>query len=596
MVAQMKENILKSLTHPELALTNLSAEKLIAKLQNGIFNDINYNTQEPTWGWLTHTKQLSELAGNSSVLTNHKADILKALQLFLDTAPTHNNIWYQQIGLPRYLGRLYLLLENDLCDETKKTLLSYIQEGALYKNQELLTRWTGTNLLWAVMNNVMYAVIVNDLTQIPQGIEKVTKELVYHHNLEYGIQEDYSFIPYPTQYYINETPYSFTRGCAQLVFALQKTEYQIPVDALWVLGFYFVFGLWYGHRNNAYDYLTLGKDLSSPNAIDTEKLRQTMWMYLTVDEMVCRDVMAEQFASLSYEMYSLRADIYSYSTNTYTKRQATFHLSCMGTSDTTKLDMNNLLDNGLSANFYAGGATCIMANGEEYKNIFPVWDFTHIPGTTTPEEINIHFKGIENAYCGGFSHKDYGVLYQDINYNGVTGVTARFFIDGMMIALGANICCEKHTAVTTTINQCWQTEDIIPFNNGVYQGRMLYATLDEQQIQTTGIEKEGCWSEIGANQPQKQSGNVCTFTIPHGVRPNGASYAYAVLPAISKGSAEERLEELFKQVKVVRNDQDMQAIEYKNKIYCVFHKNGIYHLERYNHFVANGPSVHVFDN
>lgn len=597
MVTKIKENILKSLTHPELALTDLSAEARFSQLQNGSFCDIDYNCVEPQWGWFTHIKTLSELAGNSCVLTNHKADIISALQVFLNAAPGHNHIWYQQIGLPRYLGRLYLLLEDDLTDETKNALLTYIQKGAFSQNQELLNTWTGTNLLWVVLNQVMYSVIVNDLSPISQGIDKVTEELVYHHNLEYGIQEDYSFIPYPNQFYINETSYSFTRGCAQLVYALQKTEYQIPIDALWVLGFYFVFGLWYGHRNSGCDYLTVGKNLVFPNGIDTEQLRQTMWMFLTVDEMVCRDVMAEQFASLSYEMYSLRADKYSYTTNTYVNRQATYHLSCVGTSKkTTKLDFNNLLDNGLSANLYAGGATCIMANGEEYKRIFPVWDFAHIPGTTTTEEINNHFQGIENEYCGGLSHNDYGVLYQDINYNGVTGVTARFFIDGMMIALGADISCDKEIAVTTNINQCWQSDDVMPLTNGVYQGRMLYATLDGQPIQTNCCKKQGCWSEIGANQPEMQSGKVCTFTIPHGVKPNGASYAYAVVPAVSKGGAQERLETLLKLVKVVENNQNMQAIEYKNKVYCVFHKNGIYHLERYNHFVANGPSAHIFHN
>ncbi len=596
MVAQIKENILKSLTHPELALTDLAAQSVVDQLQDGKFCNIDYNEQEPVWGWFNHVKQLSELAGNASALIKHKDDILKALNLFLNNAPAHTNSWYQQVGLPRYLGRLYFLLENDLSDKTKNDLLTYIEKGAFAHASSLLTLWTGTNLLWTVMNNVMYGVITNDLSQVPLGIEKITKELVYHHNMEYGIQEDYSFIPYPNQYYVNETPYSFTRGCAQLVYALQKTEYQIPVDALWVLGFYFVFGLWYGHRNSGYDYLTLGKAIGYPGSVDTEKLRQTMWMFLTVDEMVCRDVMAEQFASLSYEMYSLRADKYSYTTNTYVSRQATFHVSCVGTGPNTVIDQNNLLDKGLSSNLFAGGATCFMANGEEYKDIFPVWDFAHIPGTTTPEEINKNFKGVENTYCGGFSHNDFGVLYQDINYNGVTGVTARFFIDGMMIALGAGITCDKEIPVTTNINQCWQTEDLVPFGNGIYQGRMLYASLDEQQIKAESYDKEGCWSDIGCNPPKKQKGNVCTFTIPHGTKPNEASYAYAVLPAVSKGNAEERLQEIGKLVKVVQNNKNMQAIEYKNKVYCVFHKSGIYHLERYDHFVANGPSVHVFHN
>ena len=67
-----------------------------------------------------------------------------------------------------------------------------------------------------------------------------------------------------------------------------------------------------------------------------------------------------------------------------------------------------------------------------------------------------------------------------------------------------------------------------------------------QEIKVDSCEKEGCWSSIGTNQPNKQSGKVCTFMIPHGTKPNGASYAYAVVPAVSKGGAEDRLEEVIK--------------------------------------------------
>ena len=82
MVTIIKENILKSLTHPELALTDLSAEARFSQLQNGSFCDIDYNCVEPQWGWFTHIKTLSELAGNSCVLPSIKLILFRLCKCF----------------------------------------------------------------------------------------------------------------------------------------------------------------------------------------------------------------------------------------------------------------------------------------------------------------------------------------------------------------------------------------------------------------------------------------------------------------------------------------------------------------------------------
>ncbi|MBR3844052.1 MAG: hypothetical protein IKM39_00935 [Clostridia bacterium] len=595
MITKIKENLLFSLCHDELALSYADAQELLDQIDKDQFTNLNYEEDAALWAWFSHVKNLAEIAGNRQIMANtsHKTILLHALQFFLKETHTHENSWYQQIGLPRYLGRLYFLFEKELTAPQKDSLLSYIEKGSISANPQLTQIWTGTNLLWVAMNNLMYAVIMGDASLISVGIEAVAKELTFHDNTKPGIQTDYSFIPYPTQFYIQETAYSFVEGCAALVYVLQGTDCQIPADALVPLGFYVAFGASYGIRNATYDYLTTGNNILIPNGLQAEKMRQALWMFIKTEGMACRDVMQEQLASLSYEMYCVKNSKYSYATNTYVCRTVTSHISCLGTSPLTPI-----VGSQLPANLYAGGATCIMVNGKEYDNIFPLWDFSHVPGTTAVVESNTQLVGgkkIQNTYCGGLSHNDIGILYQVLNSSGVTGVTARFFVDGMMIALGANLSCERNEPVTTTLNQCHKTDETQTYEQGIYQGKVAYVSLDQQSIVSVTQEKSGCWCSLNKAESKTEQGEVCTFYIDHGNQPKSASYAYAVIPAVTAADSEERIGKLLADVKVLRNDDAIQAIEYKNKIYCVFHKSGFYSVSRFNHFVSNGPAAHIFN-
>ena len=587
MIETIKQNLIRSYTHTELTISDEKANILFSKLNGNLFTHINYEQKEPVWAWFVHIKFLAELAGNKKILIcpQNKKAILNALKAFLTQNQNHENQWYQQIGLPHYLGRLYLILENDLSETEKNQILEFLKKGA----NTYPSHWSGTNLLWAVTNTIIHGVLTQDLSQIPLAIQQVEKELVIHPNGEYGIQPAYGFIPYPFQFYINETSYSFAHECAYLVYALQSTELQLAPSALGVLGFYYVFGLRYQIRNMGYDYLTIGNDVTVPDSANAENMRQAMYMFLNVEEMPCRDVMQEQFPALTYEMYSVKNDTYTPTTHRYITRRVTSHLSCSGTSPEMKLQ-------NAPANFYAGGATCIMTNGKEYHNIFPVWDIAHIPGTTASNTPCAHWSGIENAYCGGYCHNNEGALYQDINFDGVTGVTARFFIDGMMIALGANIHSNKNTPIHTTLNQCWKIEDVSSFDNGIYQGNVLYASLDNQKILFETTNKSAQWNTFDTKDSNKESGEIFTAYFDHGSQPQGASYAYAIIPAVAKANANDRLVEVLKNLTVLRNDACVQAIQYQKQVYCVFHKNDILSINRENHFIGDAQSVHIFKN
>ena len=70
----------------------------------------------------------------------------------------------------------------------------------------------------------------------------------------------------------------------------------------------------------------------------------------------------------------------------------------------------------LKGYFLSDGSTVISVTGNEYENIFPVWDWCKIPGTTCPQMDTIprmektwtHLG--ESDFVGGVSDGDLGVV------------------------------------------------------------------------------------------------------------------------------------------------------------------------------------------
>src|SRR5690606_23137259 len=110
------------------------------------------------------------------------------------------------------------------------------------------------------------------------------------------------------------------------------------------------------------------------------------------------------------------------------------------------------------------GATNILTSGEEYKNIFPIWDWTRVPGTTavmnqSAAVLPWYLFG-NNEFAGGVSNGQVGAIAYEHSYNGVRAKKAYFFADGAMLCLGAGINAIRTQQVATSVNQCYLEGDI----------------------------------------------------------------------------------------------------------------------------------------
>lgn len=612
MLAQIKKNLLYTLTNVEFAVSREKANALFALMaDDGSFTDLKYNEEDPNaWCWTGHMSRLAQLATASTVseCPEQRSKVLSSFDYFAKEHRHNNNWWHNDIGLPMHCSRFYLCMEDYLSDAQKQTLIRYVEQGSIALRPNVLNLWFGANLMWGVINTVYHAVIAEDISLMKEALQAASKELQFHAGSE-GIQNDFSFFQHQTQFYTGGYGRSFITDFSVLVYALQGTDYQFDAKELGILGAYIIYGARFCIRNRSYDFLTVGREIARPDGVDADVIRKSLLLLLKVEEMPCRDVMQEQLASFCAEGYAPKGNRFFPESNYYVARNVTYHIGCRGTSPLRSMGESINGENMLSANLYAGGATCIMIDGDEYRNISPLWDYAHVPGTTAPNDTDEellqkiclwHGKNADNTYCRGVSHNNYGLLYQDLTFNGVTGVISRFFIDDVMIALGAGLSCDSDHNMTTTLNQCRQYDekilteaDGLPANT-VYQGRVAYVSLDEQPITVESEEREGGWSRVNVLNRESAKEKICTFYVDHGVRPEAASYAYLVIPAVSANGAAERIREVTEKVAVLRNDDHVQAIRYQDKVFCVFHKNDTLQISLYDKLIGSAPSAFIF--
>eukprot|EP00456_Euglypha_rotunda_P018056 TRINITY_DN16333_c0_g1_i8.p1 TRINITY_DN16333_c0_g1~~TRINITY_DN16333_c0_g1_i8.p1 ORF type:complete len:246 (-),score=25.54 TRINITY_DN16333_c0_g1_i8:11-748(-) len=127
-------------------------------------------------------------------------------------------------------------------------------------------------------------------------------------------------------------------------------------------------------------------------------------------------------------------------------------------------------DEGLKSWHLSDGVLNTYQRGDEYSGIYPVWDWTKIPGTTIrqggaaeTECSTVKQYGLQ-AYAGGVSDGMYGlssVQFESNNFGASDEKTTPLFaaktwafIDEGVIAIGSNISLATTLNVITVVNQC----------------------------------------------------------------------------------------------------------------------------------------------
>ncbi len=201
---------------------------------------------------------------------------------------------------------------------------------------------------------------------------------------------------------------------------------------------------------------------------------------------------------------------------------------------------------GLRNHFRGDGACMLSVSGREYADIAPVMDFRMIPGATTPliayEPLSgwgqVHILDNPTRFAGAVTDSLYGAAGFDF-ISPRSDLKARkswFFFDEGYLCMGSAISSSSSDSIVTTVEQClspaggFSTDESGQwyFHNGsayhIISGD-AYGEVDHR----TGTWRN-CVSGV-AYADDSISADVFSLAIRHGVSPENASYAYAVVPA-----------------------------------------------------------------
>ena len=273
---------------------------------------------------------------------------------------------------------------------------------------------------------------------------------------------------------------------------------------------------------------------------------------------------------------------------------------------------------GLLNHHRGDGANHISRTGDEYYDIFPVFDYQKVPGATIMQKAELPApnqiqKLGETDFVGAVTDGVYGAVAFDFKspHDPLIARKSWFFFDEEYVSLGAGISCKQQLPVVTTLNQCLLRGDVtlsarnqksvvaggenqFEHVDWVFHDGVGYVFPEPAEIQLKNNAATGSWWDISkqTSTPKDQvSMDVFQLWIDHGKRPSDASYEYIVVPATSVEKLEQNSSK--NNITILANTPEIQAAMNNNLEICqaVFYKGGEVEITESLNLRSDNPGI-----
>ncbi|MDR3706977.1 MAG: polysaccharide lyase family 8 super-sandwich domain-containing protein [Capsulimonadaceae bacterium] len=549
---------------------------------DGTWPDVDYaDASRSIWKAAEHLSRLEAMAKACAVSKDDPASAglhaktLLALSWWLDHDLQNPNWWWNVIGTPMAIGHAMLLMQGETTPAQMDGALKILRRSEL--------SMTGANLSWVATNTIMRGCLEHDPDTIGRAFTRLYQEIKIAGPGEEGIQADYSFHQHGVQLYSGGYGRGFESDCVHDALFAWGTRFQIPADRLAILTNYQLDGQQWMMRGARFDYSACGREITRPGRAEPEYGSKAPGAPLSNGVLGLASVDAPRKDELT--AYAQRRACLStapqlsgtraYWLSDYVAHQRPGYFASVKMCSTRIQNGEIVNGEGLESRYLSYGATFIYRTGNEYLNVFPVWDWRRIPGTTIEQDdsplghdVNVHGK---TTFAGGASDGSFGVAAMDLNVGHVTGRKAWFFLDEGFIALGAGLTCTGQSSLVTTVNQCLLHGDVLtdasatPLAAGdhplancrwVLHDGIGYIFPATGTVTESNGSLSGKWSTIGTGSKKSLAADIFSLSIDHGSLATDASYAYGVLP----GWTPSQLDETLRTIQVVANTKDVQAV------------------------------------
>jgi len=589
-----------------------SAKKTLETLKpDGSWPDIEYdNGTRSFWQAAGHLYRLHVMARAWATPdqplyhdTALEKGILSALDFWLEHDYQNPNWWWNEIGGPQLIGESLLLLEPELSTEQ-------LAKGNVIMARSKSRPGMGQNTVWLSGNTIIRGLLEGRPEVVADAFRTIYGEIHMAVPPEEGIQPDYSFHQHSVQLYNGGYGLAFGNDVARYVAYAWGTPWQVAPEKMEVFTNYMLDGQQWMVRGRIIDYSTVGREITRAGKVAVTN----SWtlgpispagaaygilnaVELLADLPVPR---RDEFKGFAARLRGLPDAPPLVGNRMYWKSDyMVHHRPGFFTSDkmlsTRMMNAELVNDEGRKSFHLSDGATFLYRTGEEYFNIFPVWDWNKVPGTTAEvwdpmPSRNPQIRG-GSEFVGGVSDGLYGLAAMHLVRDALDAKKANFYFDDGFVALGAGITDTSEFPVVTSVNQAWLNGDVhtdtasAPLPKGrhdlsatrwVLHDGTGYVFPPGQKVVLTNDAQTGSWRDFGTSSPaEPQTKDVFNLWMEHGSHPVDRTYEYIVLPGTDAAGLKDYVK--APPVRVVSNTPALQAVFHSGArvLQAAFYRPGV---------------------
>jgi chondroitin AC lyase len=604
------DRLLDDVDLPKTSTTE--ANHLLATLQtDGSWSDIDYkNPDRSAWPAFAHLSRILSItlsikrnlllpADNPRAL----AAIHRALAFWMQHDFKNPNWWFNQIGEPKIMGTLAILLDTDLQPDEQK----YITHTVMPRSK--VGAMTGQNRVWLAGNGLMNAILTHDDALAHKATKIIADEITVSTGAE-GIQPDWSFHQHGPQQQFGNYGRAFALDITRWAVILRNTPFAFPLEKTAILRNYLLQGQNWITWRGAMDISSCDRQLTPNSPIaKAAALIAIMQTMAVVDPDHAHDYLAFVTRNTTDHPNDLLGTRYFYRSDYLLHRTPDLFVSLKMHSNRVK-GGETVNDENLSGNHLADGATYFYQSGNEYTDIFPCWNWRMIPGTTsaldhspltwighdveekkksTPKEKKPEPPKTDPtdtdlppvitvgsptgpAFVGAVTNATAACAAMDFDRDKLHAHKAWFFDHETTYCLGTAITSTDNSEIVTTLNQSLlhgpitiaqnsktttlnsTAEEFLLNPTSIEHDHLRYTLLSPAHVQLTASPTTGNWKSVftTASTPKPDlTKNLFTLSLTHGPHPTNASYAYAISPTTAPLPA----------AKILANTPDLQALQ-----------------------------------
>lgn len=587
-------------------------EHVLSKIkEDGSFNDIDYSdlTTTASFPHGRHTSNLALLARafktSSSKFYNSQSlqfTIINGLQFWVKHDFVGDNWHDNQITTPTNLTNVLLTMGDELPMDLFEKLKPIVGRANLSASG---ARASGDRI-------VIAGILAKNL--LIQGNERIFDSIINIIQSEMkfatgfrGLQQDYSFHHRDDR--VNNTDSygygKFANAYGEWSTYVTGTKYQFSQDKIQLLVDYYLDGIYKQQVYGIYEDVSVrNRDISIKKAGFEPKGTLEIERLLTLTNYRKTELEAIIKLRKGLAKPSLSFAKFFWQTEHFVFQRPNFYTTVRMFSTRNQNMEQPYNGPGKTTHHRADGTNYVVLKGDEYHQIWAVYDWQKISGTTImqkpslPGPNQIQKKGL-TSFVGAVTDGLYGAVAFDFKspHDFIEAKKSWFFFDEEYVCLGTDIKPIKTNPIITTINQVILKSNVSIMQDGikkiltkgnrvannvkwVYQDKIGYLFPEPTTINISNQTEYGRWSDITDQKNiSKELVNADVFklyfTHNDSLSNPSTSYQYIVVPNVSEQKLMETSEH-NRNIEILSNTPALQAVKHTQlgMVQLAFYKAG----------------------